>query len=154
MPVLPIVGFRWYTGEYPLDGCLLPQSMLRLEVTGASQRMADEDLVMSIALSAMLCQTSDVCGGRMRINGTRITVHRIATLYKQGQTPEEIVQTYPQLSLAQVYSALAYYHANHAEVESELAAADALYDELQRQCEPSVTHFPVKSRAESCGSSM
>ena len=88
--------------------------------------MEIEDFVMSITLSAMLAQTADVCGGHMRIDGTRITVHRIATLYKQGQGPEEILQTYPQLSLAQVYSALAYYHANRAEVESELAAADHL----------------------------
>lgn len=90
---------------------------------------------MSIALSAMLAQTSDVCGGRIRINGTRITVHRIATLYKQGKSPAEIIQTYPQLSLAQVYSALAYYHANRAEIDSELAAADAQYEELRRQGE-------------------
>ena len=88
---------------------------------------------MSITLDAMLARTADICGGRTRIDGTRITVHRIATLYKQGQSPEEMVQTYPQLSLAQLYSALAYYHANRAEVESELAADDTLYDELKRQ---------------------
>ena len=63
----------------------------------------------------------------------RITVHRIAVLYKQGQSPEDIVQTYPHLSLGQVYAALAYYHANRAEIESELAAADVLYDELRGQ---------------------
>ena len=91
---------------------------------------------MSITLDGMLARTADVCGGRTRIDGTRITVHRIATLYKQGQSPEETVQTYPQLSLAQVYSALAFYHANRAEVESELAAADAQYDELKRQSTP------------------
>jgi len=90
---------------------------------------------MSITLSAILSQTSDVCRGRMRIDGTRISVQRIATLYKQGQSPEEILQTYPQLSLAQVYAALAYYHANRAEVESELAAEDAQYDDLKRQSE-------------------
>ena len=86
---------------------------------------------MSITLDEMLVRTADICGGRIRIDGTRITVHRIATLYKQGQSPEEIVRTYPHLSLAQVYAALAYYHANHAEIESELAAADVLYDELR-----------------------
>ena len=86
---------------------------------------------MSISLDTMLTRTADVCGGHIRIDGTRITVHRIATLYKQGQTPEEIAQTYPHLSLAQVYAALAYYHANRAEVESELAAADARYDQLR-----------------------
>jgi uncharacterized protein (DUF433 family) len=75
----------------------------------------------------------DVCGGRVRIDGTRITVHRIATLYRQGLGAEEIAQTYPHLSLSQVYAALAYYHANRREIEFELAAADALYDELKGQ---------------------
>jgi uncharacterized protein (DUF433 family) len=86
---------------------------------------------MSITLDAMLARSPDICGGLVRIEGTRITVHRIATLYKQGQSPEDIGQTYPHLSLAQVYSALAYYHANRAEIEMELAAADSRYDEFK-----------------------
>ena len=85
---------------------------------------------MSTTLDAMLAKSPDVCGGLIRIDGTRITVHRVATLYKQGQTAEDVAQTYPHLSLGQVYAALAYYHANRAEIESELAAADSLYDEL------------------------
>ena len=84
----------------------------------------------------MLVSSQDVCGGRIRIEGTRITVERIATLYKQGQSPEDIAQTYPHLSLSQVYAALAYYHANRAEIESALAADDALYDELAQQDSP------------------
>jgi uncharacterized protein (DUF433 family) len=88
---------------------------------------------MSATLDAMLARSPDICGGLICIDGTRITVHRIATLYKQGQTPEEIAQTYPHLSLSQVYAALTYYHANRAEIESALAAADALYDELIEQ---------------------
>jgi uncharacterized protein (DUF433 family) len=91
------------------------------------------DKIMSIALDTLLTVTPDVCGGRIRIDGTRITVHRIASLYKQGQNPEDIVQTYPHLSLGQVYAALAYYHANRPEIESELAAADVLYDALKQQ---------------------
>ena len=91
---------------------------------------------MSVTLDAMLTRSADVCGGQIRIEGTRITVHRIATLYKQGQSPEEVVQTYPHLTMSGVYAALAYYHANRDEIESELAAADALYDELQRQNAP------------------
>ena len=41
----------------------------------------------------------------MRIDGTRITMHRIAVLYKQGQNAEEIARNYPHLSLSQVYTA-------------------------------------------------
>ena len=81
----------------------------------------------------MLVSTPDVCGGRMRIDGTRITVLRVATLYRQGQSAEDIAQTYSHLSLGQIYAALAYYHANREEIESALAAADAQYGELGRQ---------------------
>lgn len=87
---------------------------------------------MSVALDALLAKNPGVCGGRLRIDGTRITVERIATLYKQGQTAEAIAETYPHVSLSQVYAALAYYHANREEIEADLAAADALYDELKR----------------------
>jgi uncharacterized protein (DUF433 family) len=86
---------------------------------------------MAVVLDSMLVKTPGICGGRIRIEGTRITVHRIATLYKQGQTAEDIARTYPHLTLAQVYTALAYYHTNREQVESELAALDAQYDELQ-----------------------
>ncbi len=87
-------------------------------------------------LDTMLVKTPEVCGGRIRIDGTRITVHRIATLYRQGQSAEEIAQTYPHLSLGQIYAAFAYYHANRKEVDAELAADDSQYDELKRQNTP------------------
>jgi len=67
---------------------------------------------VSVVLDSVLVRTPGTCGGRIRIVGTRITVHRIATLYKQGQTAEDIARTYPHLSLGQVYTAMAYYHAN------------------------------------------
>ena len=92
---------------------------------------------MTAMLDATLVKTSGICGGRLRIDGTRITVHRIATLYKQGQTAEDITQTYPHLSLGQVYTALAYYHTNREEIESQLAALDAEYDELKDRCSSS-----------------
>ncbi len=82
---------------------------------------------MSVVRDTMLVRMPGVCGGRIRIEGTRIAVHRVATLYKQGQTAEDIARTYPHLSLGQVYTALAYYHANREEIESELAALDAEY---------------------------
>lgn len=88
---------------------------------------------MSTMLDSLLVRPPGVCGGRIRIDGTRITVHRIAVLYKQGQNAEEVARTYPHLSLGQIYTALAYYHANRDEVEAELAADDADYDALKSQ---------------------
>lgn len=86
---------------------------------------------MTTALDEMLVQTQNVCGGRIRIDGTRITVSRIATLYKQGLTAEEISTTYTHLSLGQVYAALAYYHANLSEIEADLCESDELFDCLK-----------------------
>jgi uncharacterized protein (DUF433 family) len=77
---------------------------------------------MSTAINTLLASSPDVCGGRLRIDGTRITVNQIATLYKQGYNAEEIADQYPHLTLAQVYAALAYYHANQAEIEADLEA--------------------------------
>jgi uncharacterized protein (DUF433 family) len=77
---------------------------------------------MSTAIETLLVSSPNVCGGRLRIEGTRITVNQIVTLYKQGYTPEEIADQYSHLSLAQVYTALAYYHANKEEIEADLAA--------------------------------
>ena len=86
---------------------------------------------MTTALDTMLVSTPDVCGGRLRIDGTRITVQRIATLYQQGQDADEIARTYPHLSLGKIYAALAFYHANRAEIDAELAVTDTEYDELK-----------------------
>jgi uncharacterized protein (DUF433 family) len=87
---------------------------------------------MSVALDTMLVQTPGVCGGRLRIDGSRITVARIAVLYRQGLTAEDISQAYPHLPIERIYAALAYYHANREEINAMLAADDALYDELAK----------------------
>ena len=68
----------------------------------------------------MLIRSPDVCGGRLRISDTRVMVHQIAVLYKQGEPPEEIVAHFPHLTLAQIYAALTYYHGNRDEIESDL----------------------------------
>ena len=88
---------------------------------------------MTVALDAMLKMTPGVCGGRLRIDGTRITIHRISTLYKQGQTVENIIQTYPHLSYAQVYVALAYYHQNQDQIDAELVEMDLEYERLKKR---------------------
>jgi uncharacterized protein (DUF433 family) len=76
---------------------------------------------MSTEIATLLTSSPDICGGRLRIDGTRITVNQIAAMYKKGHGPEEIADMYPNLDFAQVYAALAYYHANKELVESELA---------------------------------
>ena len=90
-------------------------------------------MATGVQLDAMLTSSPGVCGGRLRIDGTRVTVLQVVTLYKRGESPEEIAQNYPQLNLGQVYAALAYYHANQVVVERELADEAAEFDRLKAQ---------------------
>jgi uncharacterized protein (DUF433 family) len=72
------------------------------------------------------------CGGRPCVAGTRIRVQDIYVWHElQGQSPEEIVTDYQQLSLADVHAALAFYHDHRAEIEAEVAAERVEADQLK-----------------------
>src|SRR5438034_11788973 len=68
---------------------------------------------------AYIVRTPGVVGGEARIAGHRIRVRDIvAARDLGGLTPEEIAaNVYPELTLAQVYSALAYYEDHRAEID-------------------------------------
>lgn len=70
-------------------------------------------------IGTLITRSPGIHGGRPHIAGTGVTVRRIIFWYKRGFMPEEIPDHigHPVLSLAQVYAALAYYHANRAEIE-------------------------------------
>ena len=56
--------------------------------------------------------------GRAMIGGTRIKVEYIVSCSETwGQSPQEIQEGYPFLTMGQIYSALAYYHDNKALVD-------------------------------------
>jgi uncharacterized protein (DUF433 family) len=75
-------------------------------------------------------KTPGVCGGKPRVAGTRIRVQDIYVWHElRGQSPDEIVTRFPQLTLADVHAALAYYW-DHAE---EIADAESLLEQLRRR---------------------
>ncbi len=88
---------------------------------------------MSVQLDSMLEQSSEVCGGRLRIAGTRITVQQIAALDKQGQSARTILENCPYLTYAQVYAALAYYHANREEIDVQLDGEEQEFDRRKEE---------------------
>jgi hypothetical protein len=47
--------------------------------------------------------------------------------------PEAIISERPQLKLAQVYAALAYYYANKEIIDAEIAAETKEYDRLEAE---------------------
>ena len=86
-----------------------------------------------VDVGTLIVRTPEIRGGRPRIAGTGITVPRIVGWYKLGLSAEEIANQIPHLTLAQVYAALAYYHANRDEIEQALVVEDAEAKQLEHQ---------------------
>ena len=84
-------------------------------------------------IGTLIVHSPEIRGGRPRIAGTGVTVHRIVGWYKLGLNPEEIADRVGHLSLAHVYAALAYYHVNRQTIDNEMAAEDLEADRLERE---------------------
>ena len=75
-----------------------------------------------VDIGTLIVSSPEIRGGRPRIAGTGVTVQRVVGWYKLGLAPEDIADEIEHLDLAQVYAALAYYHANRDEIETAMAA--------------------------------
>ena len=73
-----------------------------------------------------------VCGGRPCIDGTRVRVVNIVYLQKQGHTPEQMLEKYPDLNLAQVHAALTYYYDHPEEIDAYIVEDEAWDERYER----------------------
>ena len=65
-------------------------------------------------------QEEDICGGAT-LEGTRIRVSDVvAQVGYQEKTPEEVVSSFPALSVPDVYAALTYYHEWPTQIRAEI----------------------------------
>ena len=93
-----------------------------------------------------IVSTPDTCGGKPRIAGSRIRVKDIVIMHeRQGMRPEEIVSEFPHLTFADIHAALAYYHDHREELNAEIVADRAWYEE-QRESQPSKLKEALKAR--------
>lgn len=77
--------------------------------------------------------TPEIAGGKPRIAGHRITVQNVVIWHERmGQTPDEIATEY-NLSLADVYAALAYYFDHRFEIDQAIKESEAFVAALRRQ---------------------
>jgi uncharacterized protein (DUF433 family) len=80
-------------------------------------------------IGALITRDPALRGGRPIIAGTGVCVRAIAIKSNRGLLPEEIAADRPPLSLAQIYAALAFYHANKEEIDADIAAEEQAYEE-------------------------
>ena len=81
-----------------------------------------ESMATVTEIGSLISRRPDIRGGRPCIAGTGVSVRRIAQWYNMGLVPEEIARKFGHLSLAQIHAALAYYHANQADIDADLEA--------------------------------
>ena len=87
-------------------------------------------------LDAHIVITPGIAGGKPRIAGHRITVQNIVIWHQRlGKSADEIATEY-ELTLADVYAALAYYFDHRAEIDRSIEQSNEFIEAL-RQNTPS-----------------
>ena len=79
--------------------------------------------------------------GVIRVAGTRVTLDTLVAAFEAGATAEEIVQQYPSVALADVYSVIAYYLRHQPEIQAYLTQrqqqAGQIREAHERRFDPS-----------------
>ena len=85
-------------------------------------------------------------GGAVRVGPTRVTLRTVLGSYKRGESPEEIVESFPTLKLADVYSVIGYYLNHQVEVDAYLQQAERDAAESWRKIEALPGHKEFRKR--------
>lgn len=71
--------------------------------------------------------------GAYRITGTRVSLDSVVYAFLSGISPESIVDSFPVLTLEQVYGAITYYLAHQAEVDAYLRQGEVDFAALSQR---------------------
>jgi uncharacterized protein (DUF433 family) len=91
--------------------------------------------IHKISLGGLLDQlieiTPGISGGKPRVAGRRITVQNIAIWHERlGRSADEIAAEY-DLSLTEVYAALAYYFSHREEIDRSISESETFVDQMK-----------------------
>ena len=75
--------------------------------------------------------------GTIRVGNTRVTLDLVINAFNEGASPQQIVERYKALDLADTYYAIGYYLRHKAEIDQYIQegeeTADILGEELKRR---------------------
>ena len=88
--------------------------------------------------------------GELYVGPSRVLVENIAIARGWGQTPEEIQENFPSLTLTQVYGAILYYLERQEELDARFAADQRIRDEFweAHRAAHAEFHDPMRARIE------
>jgi uncharacterized protein (DUF433 family) len=101
---------------------------------------------MSLTISTEPIPLESDADGVVRVGGTRVSLDSVIYAFNEGSTPEEIVQQYTTLDLADVYAVISYYLQHRGEVNEYLAARRVHRDEVRREVEARFDPHGIRDR--------
>jgi len=75
--------------------------------------------------------------GAYQISGTRVSLDSVVYAFLRGAAPESIAQSFPALTLEEVYGAIAFYLAHQTEIDAYLQEGEREFEALRQQARQS-----------------
>lgn len=82
--------------------------------------------------------------GGYYVAGVRVSLDSVVYAHLRGESPEEIVKSFPVLNLEQVKGAIAYYLANRSEIDAYLVRQDIEFDRMAEESRRQDPEFYAK----------
>ena len=84
-------------------------------------------------IGQLIVKTPDTCGGRARVASRRIPVSSVYRWFLSGLAPEDILEKYDGVTLAEIYAAVTYALANRPDIAAEIECEDRIESEARER---------------------
>lgn len=101
---------------------------------------------MSLTLATKRVPLAADSDGVVRVGSSRVTLDSVVGAFREGMTPEGIVEQYPSLELADVYSVIGYVLSSPNEVAAYLRDRKQLADDVRRENEARFDPIGIRDR--------
>src|SRR5262245_28427475 len=101
---------------------------------------------MSLQVAAEPVPLTKDADGVLRVGTSRVTLDTVVAAFREGMTPEGIVEQYPSLRLAEVYSIIGYILNHTEEVDAYLRDREHLAEAVRRENEARFEPAGVRDR--------
>jgi uncharacterized protein (DUF433 family) len=90
---------------------------------------------MSVDVLTSEVKLTETEAGVLRVGDSHVSLDTVIIAFNQGATPEQIVEDYDSLELAEVYAVISYYLQNREAVEDYLTKRKIQRKQLRQQIE-------------------
>ena len=101
---------------------------------------------MSIIIEAEAPPLKQWEDGSIRVGGTRLLLELVINAYDRGLSAEEIVHSFPSVTLADIHAVIAYYLKHKSDVESYLAEVEKQGAEIRKKIDESSPAGSLRER--------